>query len=89
MSMDSRHSVKIICYFVSSLRISGSAVESLFSQFKYNAGGKLDTCNYVTARCAHLVQQTLTTHYSGVGYQDQSLTTMQLPLKKKYYGKSS
>jgi len=44
-------------YFISPLRISGSAVESLFSQFKHNAGGKLDSCNYVTTRCAHLVQK--------------------------------
>ena len=34
-------------YFVSPLRISGSAVESLFSQFKHNARGKLDSCNYL------------------------------------------
>ena len=76
-------------YFVSPLRISGSAVESLFSQYKYNAGGKLDACNYVTARCAHLVQQTVSVHHSGVGYRDQTLATMQLPLRKKNYGKSS
>ena len=43
-------------YFVSPLRISGSAVESLFSQFKHSAGGKLDACNYATSRCAHLVK---------------------------------
>jgi len=54
---------------VSPLRIFGSAVESLFSQFKHNAGGKLDSCNYVTARCAHLVQQCASGHHSGVGYR--------------------
>jgi len=31
-------------YFASPLRISGSAVESLFSQFKHNSGRKLDAC---------------------------------------------
>ena len=36
-------------YFV---RLSGSAVESLFSQYKYNAGGKLDAANYSSARAA-------------------------------------
>ena len=41
------------------LKISGSAVESLFSQFKHNSGGKLDACNYATARCAHLVKQSI------------------------------
>ena len=30
-------------YFISPLRISGSSVESLFSQYKHNAGGKLDS----------------------------------------------
>ena len=28
----------------SPLRISGLAIESLFSQYKHNAGGKLDAC---------------------------------------------
>ena len=76
-------------YFISPLRISGSAVESLFSQYKHNAGGKLDSCNYVTARCAHLVQQCATSHHSGTGYQDHTLSYMQLPLKKKSYGNLS
>ena len=74
-------------YFISPLRISGSAVESLFSQYKHNAGGKLDSCNYVTARCAHLVQQCASGHHSGIGYRDQTLTYVELPLKKKHYGK--
>ena len=75
-------------YFVSPLRIFGSAVESLFSQFKYNAGGKLDACNYITARCAHLVQQISSSHHSGIGYRDETLTGTQLPIKKKSYGSS-
>ena len=41
-------------HFVSPLRVSGSAVETLFSQFKYAAGGKLDAANYFTARTACL-----------------------------------
>ena len=73
-------------YFIHPLRISGSAVESLFSQYKHNAGGKLDSCNYVTARCAHLVQQCAASHHSGTGYRDHTLSYMQLPLKKKIYG---
>jgi len=74
-------------YFVSPLRLSGSAVESLFSHFKRNAGGKLDSCNYMTARCAHLVQQCASTHHSGTGYRDEMLTYSELPLQKKAYGK--
>ena len=32
--------------FISSLWVSGSAIESLFSQYKRSAGGKLDGANY-------------------------------------------
>ena len=42
--------------FVSPLRVSGSAVETLFSPYKYAAGGKLDSSNYATARAACLVK---------------------------------
>ena len=60
-------------YFVSPLRISGSAVESLFSQYKHVAGGKLDSVNYTTARGAHLMKQIVSEHHSGAGYRDQTL----------------
>ena len=43
-------------YFVSPLRLSGSAVETLFSQYKYATGGKLDASNYCTARAGNLVK---------------------------------
>jgi len=61
-------------YFISPVQLCGSAVESLFSQYKHNAGGKLDSVNYCTARVAHLVKQTVSTHHSGKGYQDQHLS---------------
>jgi len=76
-------------YFVSPLRMSGSSIESLFSQFKHNAGGKLDACNYATSRCAHLVKQCAATHHSGAGYRDQTLTCLEIPLKKKYGTKTT
>ena len=76
-------------YFIVPLRLSGSAIESLFSQYKHNAGGKLDSVNYSTARAAHLVKQTVTTHHSGKGYRDENLNTMELPLRKKTYNKHS
>ena len=43
-------------YFLSPLRLSGSAVESLFGQFKYSSGGKLDAANYSTAHAACMVK---------------------------------
>ena len=62
---------------------NGSMVESLFSQYKYNAGGKLDACNYITARCAHLVQQTASSYHSGVSYHDDMLSSICSCLYKK------
>uniref|UniRef100_A0A1X7UDN7 Uncharacterized protein n=1 Tax=Amphimedon queenslandica TaxID=400682 RepID=A0A1X7UDN7_AMPQE len=37
-------------YFISPLRLSGSAVESLFSQYKHNANRWLDAANFAMAR---------------------------------------
>ena len=66
-------------YFVSPLRLSGSAVESLFNQY---AGGKLDACNYVTSCAAHLIKQTVASHHSGKGYRDKDLQIACIPLKR-------
>jgi len=44
-------------HFVSPVRLSGSAIETLFSQFKHTHGGKLSATNYSTARAAHLVNR--------------------------------
>ena len=68
-------------------RLSGSAVESLFSQYKHNSGGKLDSVNYTTARAAHLVKQSISEHHSGKGYRDEALNTFEIPLRKKTYNK--
>lgn len=55
-------------YFVSPRRLSGSAV---FSQFKYNANGKLDAANCTV----------------WPGYRDEEPSLQILPLNKKTYGK--
>ncbi|XP_065906570.1 uncharacterized protein [Dysidea avara] len=60
-------------YFISPLRLSRSAVESLFSQYKHNAGGKLDSSSFPTARATHLVKQCVSGHHSGKGYRDDKL----------------
>ena len=72
-------------YFISPIRLSGSAVESLFSQYKHSAGGKLDSVNYTTARAACLVRQSVATHCSGKGYRDENLHTTEITLKRKVY----
>ena len=64
-------------------------MESLFSQYKFTAGGKLDSVNYTTARAAHLIKQCAATHHSGVNYRDEQLSLVQIPLEKKSYNKKS
>lgn len=76
-------------YFIVPLRLSGSAVESLFSQYKHNSRGKLDSVNYTTARAAHLVKQSVSAHHSGKGYRDETLNKIEIPLRKKTYNKST
>ena len=72
-------------YFISPLRLSGSAVESLFSQYKFNAGGKLDAVNYATSRAAHLILQCSADHHSGTSYRDETIAVSEIPLKRKKY----
>lgn len=70
-------------YFMSPLRISGSAVESLFGQYKYMSGSKLDAVNYATCRSKYLANQAV--HHSGQFYRDQELKIPIAPLEKKKY----
>ena len=77
-------------HFISPLRISGSAVKSLFSQFKYSAAGKLDAANYQTAQASFLVKQAVQDHHSGTGYRDSSLRVhTEAPKRKQYQRKKS
>ena len=71
--------------FVPPLRVSGSAVETLFGQYKFAAGGKLDASNYATARAACMVRNIVTTHHSGKNYRDVSLDSTVPHLEKKKY----
>ena len=68
-------------YFMSPLRISGSDVESLFGQYKYMSGNKLDAVNYATCRSKYLTKQAV--HHSGQFYRDQDLNIPIAPLEKK------
>lgn len=74
-------------HFVSPLRLSGSAVETLFSQFKHSAGGKLSASNYATARCANLVKSVVAPHHSSKHYRDVPFQLPDSALVKKKYGK--
>ena len=69
--------------FISPVRLSGSAVETLFSQFKHTAGGKLSATNYANTRAAHLIKHCVTVHHSSVGYRDANLQLSECSLEKK------
>ena len=67
-------------HFISPLRLSGSAIESVF---EYSTGGKLDAVNYRIARAAFLTKQVSECHHSGRGYRDVSLSTDDVTLIRK------
>lgn len=72
-------------YFVSPLWLSGSSVETLFSLYKFTAGGKLDSVNYTTSRAAHLIKQCAASHHSGTSYRDENLSFNETQLQRKTY----
>jgi len=74
-------------HFLSPVRLSGSAVETLFSQFKHCAGGKLSASNYAIARSANLVKNVVAAHHSSKSYRDTPLQLSECNLQKKKYGK--
>ena len=75
-------------HFVSPVRLSGSAVETLFSQFKHTAGGKLSATNYSSARAANLIKHCMApVHSSSIGYRDTHLKIPECVLEKKKYSK--
>ena len=43
-------------FVIAPKRLNGSAIETLFSQFKHLTGGKLSATNYATARAAYLMK---------------------------------
>ena len=74
-------------HFISPVRLSGSAVETLFSQFKHCTGGKLSSSNYAVARASHLIKHTVSSHHSSKGYRDVPLDLPDSTLQKKKYVK--
>ena len=44
-------------YYIVTIRITGSAVETLFAQYKYLSGNKLDAVNYTTARSKYICKK--------------------------------
>jgi hypothetical protein len=61
-------------FFLCPKRLNGSAIETLFSQFKDIAGGKLASSNYATVRASYLMRVSIhgvhhgEDDYRNVGY---------------------
>ncbi len=73
-------------YYITPMKWNGSAVETLFSQFKQIAGNKLDSTNYSTARKAFLTKRLVHGHKASAavkGYRDTPLYARDMPLRKK------
>ena len=68
-------------HFLSPVQLSGSAVETLFSQFKSTARGKLSAINCATARAAHLVKHGVTPHHCSKKYRNSPLDLREVPLE--------
>ena len=57
-------------YFISPLRINGSAVETIFSSLKFISGGNLSSINYPTSLAAFATQRDIAKNpYSEPGYR--------------------
>lgn len=70
-------------YFLSPGKINGSAVETLFSQFKFSAAGKLSGINYATARRAFLIKRDIHgMHFSHGDYRSTPLAVAHMVLEK-------
>lgn len=79
-------------YYLVPLRMSGSAVETLFGQYKYLSGNKLDSVNYTTARAKCMCKSAVDAghvHHSGKYYRDMPLFLSSVQLTKKNYRKAT
>ena len=71
-------------YYIVPLKLNGSAVETLFSQFKYIAGGKLSSINYPTAKRSVMLRKDIHGHNrANKGYRDVPLYVAEAPLRKQ------
>ena len=71
-------------YYIAPVRVSGSAIETLFSQLKFAAGGKLSAVNYPSALKRLLIKKDTTGHHkSGAFYRDQDVYFREIELKRR------
>ena len=61
-------------YFISPIRVNGSAVESIFSCLKYISGGNLSATNYTSSLTSYLSQSDdVTNPHAEPGYRTEVL----------------
>lgn len=70
-------------YYIIPVRINGSAIETLFSQFKFSAGSKLSSVNYETAVRAFKMKKCIHgTFAAAKGMRDIPLHAREVKLKR-------
>ena len=70
-------------YYIVPLKLNGSAVETLFSQFKHIAGGKLSSINYAQAKRTVMLRKDVRGQNRGnQGYRDVDLHVREAPLRR-------
>lgn len=70
--------------YIIPVRLNGSAVETLFSQLKYSAGGHLSSTNYATARSSILIKKQVKGHnVKDSEYRNVNLNLLQQSLHRK------
>ena len=71
-------------HYIIPVRLNGSAVETLFSQLKYSAGGQLSSTNYASARSSLLVKRQVRGHnVKDKEYRNIPLNPSSQPLKRR------
>ena len=71
-------------YYVVPLKLNGSAVETLFSQFKFETHGKLSSLNYSTARKSVILKKDIHGSTKAArGYRNTALYVRDKVLKRK------
>ena len=77
-------------YFITPVRVNGSAIESYFSQMKYAARGQLSAANYQSAQAAIETSRAVSTKRPReADYRDAGLNIYPVQLKKKIKKSSS
>lgn len=70
-------------YYIIPVRINGSAIESLFSQFKFSSGSKLSSVNYASATRAFKLKRTIHGTFAAArGQLDRPLYVQESVLRK-------